>query len=172
MSKLKSELAPKGIYFKPTEYVNGGKYCTVYTIVSYPRSIFPGYLANIKSIEGVRVAIKHIPIPFDVLRKMLNKESADLKARYASEKDQTMQEKYRQSQESIDSFVTMLASSQAKVFDFQMHLLITAASKEELEAKRLQVKNQLSFTRKSRSRNNTVMQNSDYSLYGIHISAK
>ena len=143
MENLKTEIAPKGMFFKPTEFIMGGKYNTIFTIVSYPRSIYPGYLSSIKSIEGVRVAIKHIPIQFDVLRKMLNKESADLKARYETEKDQTTQERLRLSQESIDSFVTMLASSQARVFDFQMHLMITANSKDELESKKLQVKNQL-----------------------------
>ena len=143
MGRFKSELAPKGIYFKSQEYINAGKYCTIYTVVSYPRVIYPGFLSGIKSMEGVRVSIKHIPIPFDTLRKMLNKESADLKARYQAEKDQTRQEMLRQSQESIDSFVQMLASTQAKVFDFQMHLQITAKSKEKLDAKKLQIKNQL-----------------------------
>ncbi len=143
MSKFKSEIAPKGMYFKPTEFILGGKYCTIFTIVGYPRGIFPGYLANIKSIPGVRVAIKHIPIPFDVLRKMLNKESADLRVRGESEKDQTVKEMIRQDQETIDSFVSMLASSQARIFDFQMHLLLTANSKEKLDTLKMQVKNQL-----------------------------
>ena len=143
MNRLKTEVAPKGMYFKPTEFILGGKYSTIYTIVNYPRSIYRGYLSGIKSIDGVRVAIKHIPVPFDDLRKMLNKESADLKARYETEKDKTFQERLRQDQESIDDFVSMLASTQARIFDFQMHLMITANSKEELDVKKLQVKNQL-----------------------------
>ena len=37
--KLKSELAPKGMEFKPTEFMLGGKYSTILTIVSYPKNI-------------------------------------------------------------------------------------------------------------------------------------
>ena len=88
---LKSEIAPKGIEFKPTEFRLGDKYSTLLTIVSYPKNISPGYLADIINIPGVKVAIKHIPIPFDVLRKMLNKEIADLKVRYQNENDKTTQ---------------------------------------------------------------------------------
>ena len=93
MSKLKSEIAPKGIEFKTTEFVIGGKYSTILTIISYPKSIPPGYLSGITNIGGVKLAIKHIPIQFSVLQKMLNKEIADLKTRYQTERDQTMQEK-------------------------------------------------------------------------------
>ena len=143
MSKFKSEVAPKGMLFRTREFINGGKYCSVLTVVNYPRSIFPGYLANIKSIEGVRIAIKHIPIPMSILQNMLNKEISELQARYETEKDQTMKEKYRQDQETIDSFVQMIVSTQAKTFDFQLHLLVTANSKEELENKKLQIKNRL-----------------------------
>ena len=61
---LKSQLAPKGIEFKPTEFMISGKYCTIFTIISYPKSIYEGYLANITNISGVKIAIKHIPIEF------------------------------------------------------------------------------------------------------------
>ena len=74
---------------------------------------------------------------------MINKEIGDLKARYQSEKDQTMQEKIRQDYESLEQFVSMLAATQARIFDFQMHLMITADSKEELEIKRMEVKSYL-----------------------------
>ena len=81
MSKLKSEVAPKGMEFKPTEFVIGGKYSTIMTVIAFPRNIAPGYLSDITNINGVKIAIKHIPIEFEVLRKMLNKEIADLKVR-------------------------------------------------------------------------------------------
>ena len=71
--KLKSEIAPKGMEFKPTEFRLGGKYSTIMTVISYPKNIVPGYLSNLSSIRGVKVAIKHIPIPFTTLQKMLNK---------------------------------------------------------------------------------------------------
>ena len=143
MAKLKSEIAPKGMEFKPTEFVIGGKYSTIMTIIAFPRSISPGYLAGITNIGGVKLAIKHIPIQFSVLQKMLNKEIADLKVRYQSERDQTMQEKIRQDYESLEQFIQMLAATQARIFDFQMHLMITADNKEELELKKIQVRSYL-----------------------------
>ena len=143
MSKLKSEVAPKGMEFKPTEFVIGGKYSTIMTVIAFPRNIAPGYLSDITNINGVKIAIKHIPIEFEVLRKMLNKEIADLKVRYQGEKDQTMQEKIRQDYESLEQFIQMLAATQARIFDFQMHLMVTANSKEELELRKMQVRSYL-----------------------------
>ena len=142
MSKLKSEVAPKGINFRPaTEFMLGDKYYTIMTVVGYPRSIFPGYLSDITNIPGVRLAIKHIPISFEILEKMLNKEIADLKIRYQQEKDQTTQERIRQDYESLEQFISMLASSQARIFDFQMHLMVSADSKDALELTKIQVRN-------------------------------
>ena len=142
MSKLKSEVAPKGINFRPaTEFMLGDKYYTIMTVVGYPRSIFPGYLSDITNIPGVRLAIKHIPISFEILKKMLNKEIADLKIRYQQEKDQTTQERIRQDYESLEQFISMLASSQARIFDFQMHLMVSADSKDGLELTKIQVRN-------------------------------
>ena len=142
MSKLKSEVAPKGINFRPaTEFMLGDKYYTIMTVVGYPRSIFPGYLSDITNIPGVRLAIKHIPISFEILKKMLNKEIADLKIRYQQEKDQTTQERIRQDYESLEQFISTLASSQARIFDFQMHLMVSADSKDALELTKIQVRN-------------------------------
>ena len=143
MAKLKSEIAPKGMEFKPTEFVIGGKYATIMTIIAFPKSISPGFLSGMTNINGVKLAIKHIPIDFSVLQKMLNKEIADLKVRYQSEKDQTMQERIRQDYESLEQFIQMLAATQARIFDFQMHLLITADNKEELELRKIQVRSYL-----------------------------
>ncbi len=143
MAKIKSEVAPKGMEFKPTEFVLGGKYSTIMTVISYPRNIAPGFLSDMTNIQGVKIAIKHMPIQFSVLQKMLNKEIADLKVRYQSEKDQTFQEKIRQDYESLEQFIQMLAATQARIFDFQMHLLITANNKEELELRKMQVRSYL-----------------------------
>ena len=129
----KSEIAPKGMEFKPTEFRIGGKFSTIMTIVTFPKNIYVGYLSDITNITGVKVVIKHIPIQFEILRKMINKEIADLKNRYQSEKDQTLQEKIRQDYESLEQFVSMLAATQARIFDFQMHLMITADSKWKLK---------------------------------------
>lgn len=40
------------------------KYCTVLTVISYPRYIYPGYLSNLTNMSGVKMVIKHMPIPF------------------------------------------------------------------------------------------------------------
>ena len=55
--------------------------------------------------------IKHIPLPFSVISKMLNKEIANLKQNYQDENDKTIQERIRQDYESLESFIQMLASS-------------------------------------------------------------
>ncbi len=143
MNNIKSQLAPKGIEFKPMEFVISGKYCTIFTIVSFPKYISQGYLANLTNISGVKLAIKHIPIEFSTLQKMLNKEIADLKDRYQKENDKTFQERIRQDYESLEQFIQMLAATQARIFDFQMHLFISADNKEELELKKMQVRNYL-----------------------------
>ncbi len=143
MGIFKSEVAPKGMEFKATEFRLGSKYSTIWTIIGFPKSIYPGYLSDLINLPGVRVSIKHIPIPFEVLRKMLNKEIADLKSRYQSEKDQTMQEKIRLDYESQEQFVQMLASTQARIFDFQLHIMITGDNKEDLELKKIQVRSYL-----------------------------
>ena len=140
---FKSEVAPKGIEFKSTEFALGGKCCTIMTVISFPKSIYPGYLSDISSINGVKVVAKHIPMRFDSIQKMLNKEIADLKSRYQTEKDNTIQERIRQDYESIEQFVSMLAATQARIFDFQLHLMITADNKEDLELKKMQVRNLL-----------------------------
>ena len=96
---FKSQLAPKSLEFKPSEMIISDKYCAILTIISYPKSISEGYLANLTQMGGVKVCIKHIPIAFSVLSKMLNKEIADMKARYQNEHDHTIQEQIRQDYE-------------------------------------------------------------------------
>ena len=140
---LKSQLAPKGLEFNAGDMVISGKYCCFLTIISYPKMINEGYLANLTQYSGIKVIIKHIPIEFSVLSKMLNKEIADMKMKYQNEHDRTIQERIRQDYESIENFITMLTSTQARIFDFQMHVMVLADSKEELENKKVQVKNYL-----------------------------
>ena len=142
MSTLKTEVAPKGMSFKPTEFILGNKYCTIMTVISFPKQIPPGYLSYVTSMTGIKVVVKHIPMRFDVVQKMLNKEIVELKTSYQTEKDNTMQERIRQNYETIESFVSMLASTQARTFDFQMHIMISADSKEQLDFKKMQVKNE------------------------------
>ncbi|HHW69288.1 MAG TPA: DUF87 domain-containing protein [Tenericutes bacterium] len=140
---IKSQIAPKGLEFKPSEFVISDKYATILTVVSYPKFIAPGYLSSLTSMSGIKVVIKHIPMPFSSISKMLNKEIADLKQRYQDESDKTIQERIRQDYESLEYFISMLAASQSKIYDFQMHIMITADSQDELLAKKLQVKNYL-----------------------------
>ena len=137
---LKSEIAPKGILFNYKDFVISGKNATILSVISYPKYISPGFLANLTNLAGVKIVAKHIPIEFSTLRSMLNKEIADLKMRYQSEKDQTIQERIRQDYESLESFISMLAATQARIFDFQLHVMITADNPEELEMRLMQVK--------------------------------
>ena len=140
---FKSQIAPKGLQFNPADFIISDKYATILTVISYPRFIGPGYLANITNISGVKMVIKHIPLPFSVLAKMLNKEISDLKARYQDERDRTIQERIRQDIDSLEYFIQQFTASQSKTFDFQMHIMITADTKEELESKKMNLKNYL-----------------------------
>ncbi len=138
---IKSQIAAKGMEFRPGDMVISDKYITILTVISYPKMIYHGYLASLSQLGGVKVAIKHIPIHFSMLSKMLNKEIADMKMRYQNEHDNTIKEKIRQDYESLEGFISMLAATQARIFDFQMHIIISADSEEELNNKKVKVKN-------------------------------
>ena len=142
-ANLKSEIAPKGMKFNINDFYISDKYATILTVISYPKTIYPGFLSNITNLPGIKVVVKHIPIPFSSMTKMLNKELVDLKDRYQKERDRTLQERIRQDYESLEAFTQMLAATQAKIFDFQMHIMITADTKDELENKKMQVRNYL-----------------------------
>ena len=140
---MKSQLAPKGLHFSASEFFISDKYATIMTVVSYPKYIMPGYLSSLTNMSGIKVVVKHIPVPFSQMAKMLNKQVAELKEDYKNEHDQTAKERIRQDAESLEYFTSMLAGSQAKIFDFQMHIMITADTKEDLELKKVNVKNYL-----------------------------
>ena len=140
---LKSQLAPKGLEFRPGDMIISDKFMTILTIIGYPKVIPEGYLSELTQMSGIKIVIKHIPIQFSVLSKMLNKEIADMKMKYQNEHDRTIQERIRQDYESIESFISMLTATQARIFDFQMHVIVTADNSEELEKKKVQVKNYL-----------------------------
>ena len=140
---IKKELAPKGLEFHPADFVISDKWCTILTIVSYPKWISPGFLSDLATNGGIKVAVKHIPLPYSVMSKMLNKELAELKDNYEKERDKTTQEQLRQDYDSLNDFIQMIVTNQSKIFDFQMHVVITANSKEELDTKKVQVKNYL-----------------------------
>ena len=84
-----------------------------------------------------------MPLPFSVLSKMLNKEIADLKAKYQQEKDVTIQERIRQDVESLEYYIQQFTASQTKTFDFQMHLMVTADTKDQLDSKKMALRNYL-----------------------------
>ena len=142
-TSLRSQLAPKGLHFSPSDFFISDKYATILTVVSYPKYISPGYLSSLTNMSGIKVVVKHIPVPAQDMQKMLNKQVAELKERYQNEKDQTVRERIRQDAESLEYFTSMIAGSQSRNFDFQMHIMITADTKEELELKKLNVKNYL-----------------------------
>lgn len=143
MGSFKSEIAPKGLQINPVDIRISDKYATILTVISYPRMINVGYLADLTSISGVKMVIKHIPVPFSMLQKMLNKELADLRGRYQTERDNTILERIRQDIDSLEGFIQQFTASQSRTFDFQMHLMIIADTKEELENKKLNLKTYL-----------------------------
>ncbi len=138
---LKAQIAPKGVEFKPTEFMMSGKYCTILTVVSFPKFISQGYLANLTNLSGIKIVAKHIPIELSTLQRMINKEIADLKSRYQSERDKTIQERIRQDYESLEQFISMLVATQSRIFDFQLHIFISADTKDEMNSKKMQVRN-------------------------------
>ena len=140
---IRSQLAPKGLQFNPSDFFISDHYATILTVVSYPKYIQPGYLSSLTNMPGIKVVVKHIPVPFSQMAKMLNKQVAELKHKYQNEKDLTRRETYRQDAESLEYFVSMLAASQARIFDFQMHIMITSETREGLELKKINVKNYL-----------------------------
>ena len=140
---IKSQIAPKGLEFNKSDFVISDKYATVLTLISYPRYVGDGYLSDLINIPGVKVSIKHVPVPLSVLTKMLNKELADLRARYQVEKDNTIMERIRQDIDSLETFIQQFTASQSRTFDFQLHIMITADTKEELENKKVNLKTYL-----------------------------
>ena len=140
---FKSQIAPKSLDFNASDFFISDKYATILTVVSYPKFIAPGYLSTLTNMSGIKIVIKHIPVPFSTISRMLNKLIVDLKNRYQEERDRTRQESIRLDYESLEYFVSMLAGSQARIFDFQMHIMITADTKEDLELKKVNVKNYL-----------------------------
>ena len=143
MSMFSSEIAPKGLQFNPADFVISDKYATIMTVISYPKFITPGYLSGLTNMSGIKVVIKHIPVPFSVMRSMLNKQINDYRDKYEKEKDKTLQERLRQDYESLENFVQQIAANQDQIFDFQLHVLIMANTKEQLENRKENVKNYL-----------------------------
>ena len=141
---VRKEVAPKGLSFNANEFFISDKYAVILTVVSYPQIISPGYLSSLVSgVSGVKIVAKHIPIAFSVLAKMLNRQLADIQDRYQREHDVTIQEKLRQDYDSLNNFVTTITNNQSRVFDFQLHIMITADTKEQLEQRKVAIKNTL-----------------------------
>ena len=140
---IKSQIAPKGLQFNPADFIISDKYATILTVISYPRYIEEGYLSGLTNISGVKIVIKHIPVPYSILTKMLNKELVDLRTRYQTERDNTILERIRQDMDSLETFIQQFTASQSRTFDFQMHLMIIADTKEELDNKKVNLKTYL-----------------------------
>ena len=141
---IKKEIAPKGITFNVSDFVISDKYATILSVLSYPKYITQGYLSSLTSgMAGVKIVIKHIPVAFEVVSKMLNKQLVDLYDKYQKESDVTYQERIRQDYESLENFIKVITTNQSKVFDFQMHIMITADNKEDLERTKVQLKSTL-----------------------------
>ena len=74
---LRSQIAPKGLQFSASEFFISDKYATILTVVSWPKYITPGYLSSLTNMPGIKIVVKHIPVPFQEMVKMLNKQVAD-----------------------------------------------------------------------------------------------
>ena len=98
-TNIRGQLAPKGLHFNPSDFFISDKYATILTVISYPKYISPGYLASLTNMSGIKIVIKHIPIAYQQMVKMLNKQVADLQQKFQDEKDQTLKERYRQEAE-------------------------------------------------------------------------
>ena len=48
---LKSQLAPKGLQFYPSEFFISDKYSTILTVVAFPKFINPGYLSGLTNMS-------------------------------------------------------------------------------------------------------------------------
>ena len=140
---FKSQLAPKGLLFNVSNFMISDKYATILTVISYPRYINDGYLSDLTNIPGVKVVAKHMPVPFSMLKKMLNKELAELRTKYQTEKDNTILERIRQDVDSLEMFIQQFTASQSRTFDFQLHIMITADTQEELDIKKVNLKTYL-----------------------------
>ena len=76
---IKKEIAPKGLSFGVSDFTISDKFATILSVLSYPKYITPGYLSSLTAGQaGVKIVIKHIPVAFDVVSKMLNKQLIDL----------------------------------------------------------------------------------------------
>ena len=140
---FKSQIAPKGLAFNRSDFMISGKYATILTAISYPRLIGDGYLSDLTNIPGVKVVVKHIPVSSEILRKMLNNELAELRQRYQTERDNTIMERIRQDIDSLEAFIQQYTASQSRSFDFQLHIMLTADTQEELDNKRANLKTYL-----------------------------
>ena len=76
--KFKSQIAPKGLHFSPSDFFISDKYATVLSVVSYPKFIAPGYLSTLTTMSGIKIVVKHIPVPFSTISRMLNKQIVSL----------------------------------------------------------------------------------------------
>ena len=60
---LRSQIAPKGLQFSASEFFISDKYATILTVVSWPKYITPGYLSSLTNMPGIKIVVKHIPVP-------------------------------------------------------------------------------------------------------------
>ena len=79
MMDIKSQIAPKGLEFKPASFIISDKHATILTVIGYPKYIYPGYLASLTSMSGIKLVIKNIPLPFrDIKMSMIEQFRKEL----------------------------------------------------------------------------------------------
>jgi len=122
----------KNDFSYPTKFIMGGKYYSILTVVTFPRELYPGFLSNINSISGVKLSIKHIPVPLEALREQVTEEINDLKNAISNDKSTIAQQHYREDIEALTTYYNDLNEFKPGVFNFQMHLIVSGDNDDEL----------------------------------------
>ena len=130
-------------FSNPTRFMLGGKYYSIMTVVTFPRELYPGFLSHINSIKGVKLSIKHIPVPLENLRDQVVEEINDLKAAIANDRSNIAQQRYRDDIDALTAYYNDLNEYKPRVFDFQMHLIVSGDTEEDLYEKLSMVHTQL-----------------------------
>ena len=143
MSVMSNKNTNMGVQFNPSYFRIADKYATMLTIVSYPKFISPGFLSEITSMSGIKIVMKHIPVPSNVLKWVINKEINEFHERYEKERENASRELIKQDYDSLVDFVKDLDRHNDLVFDFQFHIMVVGNTREELEKRKINIKNYL-----------------------------
>ena len=116
----------------PTRFIFGGRHYSILTVITMPEQLYSGFLSNINNVRGVKVSIKHIPVALENLKNQIAEEINDLKNALANDKSSIAQQNYRDDIESLTQYYNDIMEYQPRVFNFQMHLIVSGETEDEL----------------------------------------